>query len=371
MRGWSLRIFRIFGVDVRMHPLTLLVLVFSMIFSKTANGYASRGLGLWLLMLLAIMVREIGRGFAAAWSGMQLQSLVILPIGGVPTYGLREDRQRRHDMLMSLSGPIANFFVGLCLIMLLMAVSPMLPLFTRPYISAGALIRSLAWTQILLGGLHMLPAAPLDAGLMLRRNFMRVRGAAKGARAAAGLSQVIGFALSIAGIYFQNVWTMSMGVSVAMGWQMFPIEGSTGDEVVDNIRMRDVMLSEFTALGASDTLEEALERSVHSLQDIFPVTRGPLLVGCVSRQTLSDALLTGGNSYVQGVMTRTMHVASADDPVVSTLRKLSTGGTQMLPVLENGRLIGIVTPQNLSMSMGLLGRTRRIQQRLGEDDAGE
>lgn len=354
-----------------MHPLTLLVLLFSMIFASISSGYAMRGLALWLLMLLSITVREAGRGFAAAWSGMQLQSLVILPFGGIPTYGLREDRQRRHDMLMSLSGPIANFFVGICLTMLILAVSPTLQLFARPYIAAGSLIRSLVWTQVLLGGLHMLPAAPLDAGLLLRRNFMRIRGAAQGARASAGISQMIGFFLSIAGIYFQNVWTMSMGVAIAMGWQMFPVEGSTGDEVVDNIRMRDVMLSDFTTLGASDTLEEALERSVHSLQDIFPVTRGPLLVGCVSRQTLSDALITGGNSYVQGVMTRSLHVASADDPVVSTLRKLTAEGTQMLPVLENGRLIGIVTPQNLSMSMSLLGRTRRIQQRMNGDGFGE
>ena len=371
MRGWSLRIFRIFGVDVRMHPLMLLVLLFSMIFAKLSDGYAVRGFGLWVLMLLAIAAREIGRGFAAAWCGMQMQSLVILPTGGIATYGLREDRQRKHDLLMALSGPSANFFVGICTAMLLLAVSPSLHLFDRPYIVSGHLIRALLWTQIFLGGVHMIPAAPLDAGVLLRHSFMRLRGAARGARAAAGISQMTGIFISIAGIAFQNIWTMAIGAAILTGWQTIAMEDTTGDEAVDSVRMRDVMLSNFTTLGASDTLEEALQASIHSLQDIFPVTRGPLLVGSVSRQALSDALTSGGNSYVQGVMTRSLHVASVDDPVVSTLRKLSNGGTQMLPVVDGGRLVGIVTPQNLTMSMGLLGRVQRLRQRFGEDATGE
>lgn len=368
MRGWSLRLFRFFGVDVRIHPLMLLVLVFSMVFAKLSDGWAFRGFVLWLLMLLAIIVREVGRGFAAAWCGMGLQTLVILPIGGLPTYTLREDRQQKHDMLMALSGPIANFVIGLCIAMLLLATAPGMRLFDRPYISTSALLRALVWTQIFLGGIHMLPAAPLDAGMVLRRNFIRVRGSLRGARAAAGISQAIGLIFSLAGIAVQNVWMMSIGAGIGIAWPIVMPQETTGNEAVDNICMRDVMLRNFTTLGASDTLEEALEASIHSLQDVFPVTRGPLLVGSVSRQTLSDALATGGNSYVQGVMTRSLNVAGVDDPVVATLRKLASGGTQMLPIVEGDRLVGIVTPQNLTSSMGLLGRVRRMmQQGVNED----
>lgn len=362
MRGWSLRLFRFFGVDVRIHPLMLLVLVFSMVFAKLSDGYVWRGVVLWVLMLLAVIVREVGRGMAAGWCGMGLQSLVILPIGGLSTYTLREDRQEKHAMLMALAGPVANFTIGICVAMLLLANAPGLRLFDRPFVGTGNLLRALVWTQVFLGGIHMLPAAPLDAGMVMRRNFMRVRGNLRGARAAAGLSQGLGLIFSLAGIALQNIWMMSIGAGIGISWPSILPQETTGNEAVDNIRMRDVMLRNFTTLGASDTLEEALEASVHSLQDVFPVTRGPLLVGSVSRQTLSDALAAGGNSYVQGVMTRSLHVAGADDPVVSTLRKLSTDGAQMLPVVEGGRLVGIVTPQNLTSSMGLLGRVRRVLQ---------
>ena len=59
---------------------------------------------------------------------------------------------------------------------------------------------------------------------------------------------------------------------------------------VDAVRMRDVMLTQFSMLSASDTLEDALQRSVHTLQDVFPVVRGANLVGAVSRQSIVEAL---------------------------------------------------------------------------------
>ena len=73
---------------------------------------------------------------------------------------------------------------------------------------------------------------------------------------------------------------------------------------VDTVRMRDVMLTQFSTLSASDTLEDALQRAVHTLQDVFPVVRGGNLVGAVSRQNIVEALASNGNSYVQGVMTK-------------------------------------------------------------------
>jgi CBS domain-containing protein len=126
--------------------------------------------------------------------------------------------------------------------------------------------------------------------------------------------------------------------------------------------MRDVMLTQFTTLSASDTLEDALQRSVHTLQDVFPVVRGANLVGSVSRQGIVDALQSEGNGYVQGVMTRSFQTAQPDDSLVKTLRRIMAGhGVQLVPIIEGDRIVGIITPQNLAHSMGLLSLRRRIR----------
>jgi len=128
------------------------------------------------------------------------------------------------------------------------------------------------------------------------------------------------------------------------------------------------MLTEFSTLSASDTLEDALQRSVHTLQDVFPVVRGANLVGAVSRQSIMEALQSSGNGYVQGVMTRSFQTAQPDDSLVKTLRRIMSGqSTQMVPILEGDRIVGIITPQNLNHALGLLSQRRRARQ--PEDNA--
>jgi CBS domain-containing protein len=132
--------------------------------------------------------------------------------------------------------------------------------------------------------------------------------------------------------------------------------------------MRDVMLTNFSTLSASDTLEEALQRSVHTLQDVFPVVRGANLVGAVSRQGIIEALQAEGNGYIQGVMTRSFQTAQPDDSLVKTLRRIMAGqGAQLVPILDGDRIVGIITPQNLAHSMGLLNARRRMRQNEHED----
>ncbi len=48
---------------------------------------------------------------------------------------------------------------------------------------------------------------------------------------------------------------------------------------------------------------------------------------------------------------------------MKTLRRIMAGqGAQMVPVLEGDRIVGIITPQNLALSMGLLNQRRKLRQ---------
>jgi CBS domain-containing protein len=125
--------------------------------------------------------------------------------------------------------------------------------------------------------------------------------------------------------------------------------------------MKDVMLTDFDTLSPSDTLSDALYRVIHSLQDDFPVVRGPNLVGVVSKQSIVQALRTEGNGYIQGIMARGFQVAEPDDSLGLMIRRIGAGRMSLVPVAEEGRIVGIVTWQNLSSSMGLLAEHRRLQ----------
>jgi CBS domain-containing protein len=214
---------------------------------------------------------------------------------------------------------------------------------------------------------HLLPAYPLDCGRLIRGSFARQHGFAPAGRAAAGLGQLIALAAVVGGILLHDYWLSIAGFFIMIGAQVED-QGVFFQSVVDTVRMREVMLTDFATLSPSDTLADALVRCVHSLQEDFPVVRGPQLVGIVSRQRIVDALRNDGNGYVQAVMTRAFQVARPEDTLGTTIRRLTAGhGMALIPITDSGRVVGVVSVQNLMSAMALLSEQRRIER----DESGE
>ncbi len=371
MRGWSFPVGRILGVDVRVHTLFLLLLGLSISYASMEGASGARGFALWMLLVLAVVVREVARAVGAAWFGLELRSILLLPTGGLFSYATSEATELAAtpamQKKMGVIGPIANIGFGLLLAAIALTISPQVKFYEQPWLSPSYLLRAAVWMNVLLGVLNLMPAAPLDGGRVFRGEFARTRGTIKGSRAAAGLGQIVAYGLIIAGMGAMlsgktaGMWLLALGGFLLIGAQMED-KGLLLQTDVDAVRMRDVMLTQFSMLSASDTLEDALQRSVHTLQDVFPVVRGANLVGAVSRQSIVDALHSDGNGYVQGVMTRSFQTAQPDDSLVKTLRRIMAGqGAQMVPVLEGDRIVGIITPQNLAHSMGLLNQRRKMR----------
>jgi len=381
MRGWSFPIGRFFGVEVRIHAFFLLLLAVSVGIGSFTDISSGRILALWLMLLFAVLVREVARALAAAWFGLEMRSVLLLPICGLITYATLGETERAAEPAiqrrMAVVGPLASIGFGLLLGAIIMAVAPGVNLVGRPWVTPDHLLRALVWLNLLLGAVNLLPAFPLDGGRMLRGGFNGAGSKASdaGARLTAGgrtaggvsaglgsgLGQGIAVALILGGLLFANLWLAIMGAFVLIGAHM-ENQGLLVQNDVDSVRMRDVMLTQFSTLSASDTLEDALQRAVHTLQDVFPVVRGGSLVGAVSRQNIVEALASHGNSYVQGVMTKSFQTALPDDSLVKTLRRImGEQGAQLVPVMEGERIVGIVTPQNLSLSMGLLNQSRRMR----------
>ena len=146
-------------------------------------------------------------------------------------------------------------------------------------------------------------------------------------------------------------------ISDAISWVL----GEQSVKSLRGVRMEDVMLTGFSTLSPADTLEDALHKAVHTLQDDFPVVRGSDMVGIISKQRIVDALRSDGNGYVQSVMNRIFEVASRQESLASAFRKLTARNLSIIPVVEDQHLVGIVTLQNLMHSMALLAESRKLR----------
>jgi CBS domain-containing protein/Zn-dependent protease len=363
MRGWSIPLGRWMGVEMRVHvffPLLALVCL-----ALSGSDGIGRGLGLFLVLVAAVVVRETARLLVAVWLGLRLRAILLLPIGGLFAYADPESQENSSQgggqFALALAGPVANVATALLLAAAFLGASGDIKLFAQPWISAGVLVRSMVWMQAGLGLLHLLPAYPLDAGRLLRGGFARDLGFAPSARAAGGISQVLALTSMVAGMLLHSPWLIIAGFFIMIGAQIED-QGVFFQTVVDTVHMREVMLTDFATLSPSDTLADALARCVHSLQEDFPVVRGPQLVGIISRQRIVDALRNDGNGYVQSAMSKAFQVARPEDTLGTTIRRIQTGrGLSLIPITDSGRVVGIVSVQNLMSAMSLLAEQRRLE----------
>jgi len=364
----SISIGRFMGVDLRVHLSIPFLLLVAIGFSMFANGNAMRGVALWLVMCLAILVREVARAIAAAYAGLTLHALFLLPVGGLmalatPAHG--KGASAANSRLLLFAGPAANFTVGLLLLGASYGLEPKVSLLAQPWISTGHILRSMVWMQIILGAVNLLPT-PTGARSLKQEDADGAKDEkAKPAKPGMlhlpsfSLGTALALAVIVAGIILPNLWFVMLGGFILLGAQLSSSANNISSADADAILVREVMLTEYTLLSSSDTLQGALGRTVHSLQDVFPIVRGDRLVGSIARQSMAERLLTDGDSYLQGIMTRSLQLASPGDKLVEALRRAAAlGASEFIPVVENGAMIGILTPQSLARAVQQVKVTR-------------
>ncbi len=368
MRSFSVHVGKLFGVEVRLH-LTFLILPLFVFWTEynvhgSANG--SRDLALVGIVLACVAAHEAGHMLVARRYGLIAKAVILLPLSGVTVFD--ESRAEapgsaaatwKRDLRIALTGPLINLGLAAIAAGVVYATVPGANLWKWPFFQSGDMPRSLVWANLYLAGINLLPAYPLDGGRVLRAYFARTIDPAAATRRAVSISHAMAMLLMVAGL-FSDTWLTMVGLIIFSAAQLEE-RAVVFQSVLDNVRLEEVMLTDFATLSPADTLEDALDKAVHSLQDDFPVVRGSDMVGVISRQRILEALRVEGNGYVQAVMNKLFEVSIRQESLASAFRKLTARNLSIIPVVEDQRLVGIVTLQNLMHSMSLLAESRKLR----------
>jgi Zn-dependent protease/CBS domain-containing protein len=367
MRSWSISIGRLFGVDVRLH-LTFIILSLFIFWTEYAAHQPANGprdLALVGIILACVAAHESGHMLAARRFGLVPKAVILLPLTGVALYDeTRVEKQPAaltwaREIRLALVGPLVNLALAGFSVAAISASGRAIELWKWPFLLPSNLPRSVVWANLYLAALNLMPAYPLDGGRILRALLSRTLDLPTATRRAVSISSAIAMVLVFAGL-FSDAWLTMVGVIVFSAAQLEE-RALVFQSVLDNVRLEEVMLTDFATLSPADTLEDALDKAVHSLQDDFPVVRGSDMVGVISRQRILEALRAEGNGYVQAVMNKIFDVSLRHDSLGSAFRKLTARSSSIIPVVEDQRLIGIVTLQNLMHSMALLAESRKLK----------
>jgi CBS domain-containing protein len=209
----------------------------------------------------------------------------------------------------------------------------------------GALVDRLAWVNLLLLGFNLVPAFPMDGGRALRALLAMRISQLRATRIAAGLGQSLALGFGLLGLLgnpFLILIALFVWAGAAAELAMVELKS-----VLAAVRVEAAMLTRFESVEPDAPLSRAMALTLAGSQKDFPVLDRGRLAGVLTQERLVAAVTGGGARAVADVMEPAPAALDPRDPLAPALERLQDGSARLLPVVEGGRLVGIVTADNV------------------------
>ena len=216
-------------------------------------------------------------------------------------------------------------------------------------------LEQLMLVNIWLFAFNMLPAYPMDGGRALRALLAMVMPPNRATAWAATIGQGMAVLFVIAGAYF-NIFLSIIGVFVWIG----AAQESAAARVraaLQGVRIRQAMITHFETLEADDSLGTAIDHILAGFQQDFPVLEGGRIVGVLTRADLFHALAEQSReARVREVMQTDFRTTTPDEPLNHALPRFDGCDCPTMPVLdEHGHIVGLLTMENLGEFVAIRG----------------
>jgi Zn-dependent protease len=342
---WSWKLADVFGIRVSVHA-TFLILVawFAVAYWFEVGSIArmASGMALFLLLLACVLLHELGHALTAQRFGVATREITLLPIGGIARLERLPDDPIQ-SLWMTLAGPAVNIVIAMALFVALRVTGTWQPI-TDISLTNGPFLERLMLVNSSLVIFNMLPAFPMDGGRALRALLATRMDGRRATRIAARLGQGMAVLFAIVG-WLANPILILIALFV---WTGAAQEARTADmrAALGGIPVARVMITDFTTLTPNDRLSAVMELVQHGSQHDFPVTRDGDVTGMLTRHAMLRGLAEGGpQSSVEDAMERDVQIIDPHDMLDAALSRLDAGQSSMAPVVQDGRLIGLLTTE--------------------------
>ena len=193
---------------------------------------------------------------------------------------------------------------------------------------------------------NLLPAFPMDGGRVLRAllatRMEYTRATQLAANTGQGMALLFGF-FGLVGNPFLLFIAFFVWIGAAQEASLVQMKSALG-----GIPVGRAMLTDFRSLAPSDSLGRAVELILAGSQQDFPVIDAGRVVGVLTRGDLLTSLPQRGQGVaVLEVMQREFQVVDSSDMLESAMQRLQECACHTLPVQHGGRLVGLLTMDNV------------------------
>lgn len=357
----QIKLGRVFGIELGLHFSWIVIAVlitFSVAdqFKHTNPDWSA--LTIWsasiitgLLFFACLFAHELSHAFVAKLRGLPIRRITLFFLGGVAQIE-KEASDPNTEFWMGIAGPIMSAILGgVCLA--LAYAAGWLP-GTNPQQPLSAVLLWLGYINLVLAAFNMIPGFPLDGGRVLRAIIWWInKNEVRATRIAAGVGQIVATLFIIWGIWRFFTGAGLGGIWLAfIGWFLLQASGASAMQVeataaLRNLRVRDLMTQDCAQVSGNLDLETFVnDYMLRTGRRCFIVMRDGRLAGLVTPQEVKQVERSAWPlTPVSQVMrsVESIHSVSPDTPASDALEIMGREDVNQVPVVSNGWFQGIVS----------------------------
>ncbi|MFC0531951.1 site-2 protease family protein [Phytohabitans kaempferiae] len=375
MRG-SFRVGRIAGVPIRVNWSVLVIFVLITVGLAAGSlpagypghprwAYAVAGLCAATVFFAGLLAHELSHAIVAKRNGLEVKQITLWLLGGIAEIR-GEARDPGTEARIAGIGPLVSLLIGVVFGAVAIAIR------MGGTGLVGGVFVWLAVINLALAVFNVLPAAPLDGGRLLRAGLWKLLGdKTRAAIAAARAGRILGAALIALGFlelflrgYLGGLWL------ALLGWFVLGAAGAEEAQTrvtgaLSGVRVGDVMSARPQTVApdvsVAEFVDDVLMRHRHTA---FPVTDQGRPVGMVTLDRVRQVPLEQrGYTRLSDVSCPAdqLTLTTPQEPVNDLLPRLNGCADGRALVVEDDRLVGIVSPRDISRAvehLNLSGRGR-------------
>ncbi|MCK5567098.1 MAG: site-2 protease family protein, partial [Actinomycetia bacterium] len=359
MFGSSIKLFKVFGIEIRLDFSWCIVLAlfayyfgfnyFPAVLPGVNNGIiAIVTIITVILFFTSVLIHEISHSLVAKSKGTPVERITLFLFGGMAQIE-KEPETPMNEFVMAIAGPAASFVLAI-----FFGVTWLL---NGQYEIIREPVRYLTIINILLGVFNMLPGFPLDGGRVLRSIIWKVTGNLKKATLIASTTgRVIGFLIIAVGIYFfftgnflNGVWLAFIGwflqSSASMGYRQLVFETS-----IKGVKVGDVMNDDIVLVEKDISLQELIDEYFMKYRfGRFPVVedlRSERFIGIISLHDVKSIERQRWPEVRVGDIVKTVtenEKVNISMEISDAIKKMGKSGLGHLVIISENKLKGIIT----------------------------
>jgi Zn-dependent protease/predicted transcriptional regulator len=360
MGNKAINLGKIFGIPIGVDYSWFLILV---LFTWTfAVGYYPAEFTNWstleywvvggitaVLLFVSVLLHELGHSWVALRYKLPVRNITLFLFGGISQISA-EPTSAISEFWITIAGPIVSFLLAGILALISLVITGFAPLV--------AIIKYLAYINVILGIFNLIPGYPLDGGGVLMSIVWGVtHNRHRALLVASGVGSFFAYLFIIYGVFQIFTGNLINGLWIAfIGW--FLVSAAQGQVMQERAKgllsghkVSEIMSQSYTIIQYDTTLQSLVDDHIlGSSRRSFIVEKAGMVIGLLTLHGVKDIPKDKWpNTFVEQVMIPTSKWKQivADTEIWDAMEEMDRDGVNQLPVMSDGTIEGMLTREDI------------------------